>query len=253
MPRAVPSDTARRRRDRLAELIDALGVARGRKVTQREFAASIGREQGTIAAILGGHRSLGGDVMLAVVVAYRLPSDYFDAPLKPDPRPYARAILRDAPTLLGDASAMPGNAQAMPVMASAMPRPAAESQGFAQPIAAQFTAPPVVHAPVVAPSVVSSRAAADPSLAEVIASLSPDRAVAMSLEALSRKGLRLDVDGWVRLAIGAQSSHDHGVLMEWFDRTLAGVAPERDEGAALIAELRESSSENPRVLRARRR
>ncbi len=251
MPRAVPSDTARRRRDRLAELIDALGVARGRKVTQREFAASIGREQGTIAAILGGHRSLGGDVMLAVVVAYRLPSDYFDAPLKPDPRPLARAILRDAPTLLGDASAMPANAQAMPVMPSAMQRPAAESQGYSQPFTAPLVMQPQPFAPQ--PALASSRTAADPSLAEVIASLSPDRAVSMALEALSRKGLRLDVDGWVRLAIGAQSAHDHGVLMEWFDRTLAGVAPERDEGAALIAEIRESSAENPRVLRARHR
>lgn len=240
MPRAVPSDTARRRRDRLSELIDALGVVRGRKVTQREFAASIGREQGTIAAILGGHRSLGGDVMLAVVVAYRLPSDYFDSPLRPDAKAYARAVLRDAPSMLAEPSAPPPTAQAIPLIAPAMRAPAADIASAAPP-------PPAVAPPRFAVT------SADQSLAEVIASLAPDRAVSMALEALSRKGARLDVDGWVRLAIGAQSAHDHGVLMDWYDRTLATVAPERDEGAALIAELRESSTENPRILRARRR
>ncbi len=239
MPRAVPSDTARRRRDRLSELIDALGVARGRRVTQREFAASIGREQGTIAAILGGHRSLGGDVMLAVVVAYRLPSDYFDSPLRPDAKAYARALLRDAPSMLAEPSSPPMPAQAIPLIAPAMRAPPPD-------IASATPPPPTAAAP-------RGAASTDPNLAEVVASLAPDRAVAMALEALSRRGARFDVDGWVRLAIGAQSAHDHGVLMDWYDRTLATVAPERDEGAALIAELRESSTENPRVLRARRR
>ena len=60
MPRPVPADAAARRRARLASLLDALGAARGSRVTQREFAASIGREQGTVGAILGGHRALGG-------------------------------------------------------------------------------------------------------------------------------------------------------------------------------------------------
>ncbi len=99
VPRAVPKEAAKRRRERLAELIAALGAARGGRVTQREFAASIGREQGTVAAILGGHRSLGGDVMLAVVQAYGLPADYFDARLRPDPRPFARAAARGVPSL----------------------------------------------------------------------------------------------------------------------------------------------------------
>jgi transcriptional regulator with XRE-family HTH domain len=205
MPRAVPSDSARRRRDRLAELIDALGAARGRKVTQREFAGSIGREQGTIAAILGGHRSLGGDVMIAVVTAYRLPGDYFDSPLRPDPRPYARALLRDAPSMLADAPTVPVTAQAIPIMAPAM-RPDIAHATVSAPSAPRLIAPP-----------------ADAALAEVVSSLAPDRAVSMSLEALARKGLHLDVDGWVRLAIGAQSAHDHGVLMDWFDRTLAAT------------------------------
>ena len=61
-------------------------------MTQREFAASIGREQGTVAAILGGDRALGADVMMAVVQAYRLPSDWFDRPLRPDPRPSRAAV-----------------------------------------------------------------------------------------------------------------------------------------------------------------
>ena len=91
MPRPVPSEVSARRRERLAALIDALGAARGAKVTQREFAASISREQGTIAAILGGHRALGNDVMLAVVNAYDLPADYFDVPLRPDPLPRSMA------------------------------------------------------------------------------------------------------------------------------------------------------------------
>lgn len=41
--------------------------------------------------------------------------------------------------------------------------------------------------------------------------------------------------------------------MDWYDRTLATVAPERDEGAALIADCTRDSTENPRILRARRR
>lgn len=91
MARAIPTEIARRRRQRLSELIDALGAARGAKVTQREFAATIGREQGTIAAILGDHRALGGDVMLAIVKTYGLAVDYFDSPIAPDPRVAIRA------------------------------------------------------------------------------------------------------------------------------------------------------------------
>ncbi len=236
MPRAVPSDTARRRRDRLSELIDALGVVRGRKVTQREFAASIGREQGTIAAILGGHRSLGGDVMLAVVVAYRLPSDYFDSPLRPDPRPFARA-------------ADPTRRPRRRLVAQAMPVIGASNRGPPRNGARRGRArrPPAPRA-----------STGDGALAEVLAMLQPDRAVSMALEALSRKGARLDVDGWVRLAIGAQSAHEHGVLVDWFDRTLASQAPveavAHDEAAVLpMARARESSRENPRSLRARGR
>ncbi len=239
MPRAVPSDTARRRRDRLSELIDALGHARGRKVTQREFAASIGREQGTIAAILGGHRALGGDVMMAVVQAYRLPSDYFDSPLRPDPRPYARAAGHDA-------QAMPTVAQAMPVSAPAIRTIAQENPPF--------------DAPPRAPRAPLAGAAVDPSLGEVLAAFQPDRAVSMALEAIARKGVRLDADAWVRLVIGAQSAHEHGVLVDWFDRTLASlVAPEPEvmppaEAAVVpMALVRESSRENPRAPRPGKR
>ena len=232
MPRAVPSDTARRRRDRLSELVDALGHARGRHVTQREFAASIGREQGTIAAILGGHRALGGDVMMAVVQAYRLPSDYFDSPLRPDPRPFARAAAYEAPPA--------PVAQAMPVTAQAI-RPAA-----VEPVAVEAAAR------------AARPSAGDPSLGEVLAMLQPDRAASMALESIARKGVRHDVDGWVRLAIGAQSAHEHGVLVDWFDRTLASQAPVEaaagDEAAVLpMARARESSMENPRSTRPRGR
>ena len=233
MPRAVPSDTARRRRDRLSELVDALGHARGRHVTQREFAASIGREQGTIAAILGGHRALGGDVMMAVVQAYRLPSDYFDSPLRPDPRPFARAAAYEAPPA-------PPVAQAMPVTAQAI-RPAA-----VEPVAVEAAAR------------AARPSAGDPSLGEVLAMLQPDRAASMALESIARKGVRHDVDGWVRLTIGAQSAHEHGVLVDWFDRTLASQAPVEaaagDEAAVLpMARARESSRENPRSTRPRGR
>lgn len=215
MPRAVPVDTARRRRDRLAELIDALGAARGQRVTQREFAASIGREQGTVAAILGGDRSLGADVMMAVVQAYRLPSDYFDRALRPDPRPFARAAVGQpgagsqamsgsAPAMGPSASAMPAAGQAIGAMPSAI-----NGVGQAIPgIALGGTAPP----------------SGDVGLGEALAALSPDRSVAMALEALSRRGLRADGLGWERLVIGAQSAHDHGVLLDWFDATLAACA-----------------------------
>jgi len=212
MPRAVPVDTARRRRDRLAELIDALGAARGQRVTQREFAASIGREQGTVAAILGGDRSLGADVMMAVVQAYRLPSDYFDRALRPDPRPFARAAVGQpdaGQAITASASAINGDGQAIPGIASA----------------------------------VGARPAGDVGLGEALAALSPDRSVTMALEALFRRGLRADGLGWERLVIGAQSAHDHGVLLDWFDETLAAhmaTSPAADERAeeAPVREVR---------------
>lgn len=184
MPRPVPPETATRRRERLAALIEALGVARGAKVTQREFAASISREQGTIAAILGGHRALGNDVMLAVVHAYALPVDYFDAPLRPDPRSFARRAVG------GPMSALPASASRGAVRASA-PGP--------------------------------SYGSADPALGEVLGMLQPDRAVGMALEALSRQGIRHESPAWTRLAIAAQSAHDRGDLMGWYDLAVASA------------------------------
>ncbi len=183
MPRPVPREVAERRRARLRELLDALGAARGSKVTQRDFAASISREQGTVAAILGGHRSLGGDVMLAIVQAYGLPSDYFDGALRPDPRPYARAAVgRVAP--------------------------------------ANNPAPAVALAPAPAPVEVPY-GSSDPALASTLAALRPDRAVAMALEALSLRVGPLEHDDWARHAIAAQSAHDRGALVSWYDATLA--------------------------------
>lgn len=198
MPRPVPRDVAERRRERLRDLLDALGAARGSKVTQRDFAASISREQGTIAAILGGHRSLGGDVMLAIAQAYGLPSDYFDAALKPDPRPYARAAVgRLAPV-------------SAPVVSAA---------------------PALVAAP--APPV--SYGASDPALAATLSALRPDRAVAMALEALSMRVGPLENDDWARHAIAAQSAHDRGSLVAWYD-------------AALEAESARAARPAPRAL-----
>lgn len=210
MPRAVSSDVSRRRRDRLAELIDALGAARGAKVTQREFAASIHREQGTVAAILGGHRSLGGDVMMAIVQAYRLPGDYFDNPLKPDPRPYARAIVGDV-----SVASLPGTRNA--------PTAAANNQVFAPP---PPPPPPPRMDPEPEPVATVRRLPVrndrhDANLDAVMEAFEPDRAVSMTLEALARKGVRQDEDGWTRLLIGAQSAHEHGALVDWYDRTLA--------------------------------
>lgn len=183
VPRPVPDEVATRRRERLASLIEALGVARGAKVTQREFAASISREQGTIAAILGGHRALGNDVMLAIVHAYDLPADYFDTPLRPDPRPFARRAVGSSPTAVIAASPARGGPRA---------------------------APPTAN-----------YGASDPALAEVLAMLQPDRAVAMALEALSRQGVRHESAAWMRLAIAAQSAHDRGDLMGWYDQVIA--------------------------------
>lgn len=193
MPRPVPADAAARRRARLASFLDALGAARGARVTQREFAASIGREQGTVGAILGGHRALGGDVMLAIVQAYALPSDYFDSALTPDPRPFARAAVGAAPT-------------AAKVAAAKAPGPLAR--------AATVRPPPVTV----------SYGAHDPGLAEALRTMAPDRAVAMTLDALSRRGVSLDADGWVRAAIEAQSAHERGLLVGWFDAALAQPA-----------------------------
>lgn len=185
MPRPVPDEVASRRRERLASLIEALGVARGAKVTQREFAASISREQGTIAAILGGHRALGNDVMLAIVNAYDLPPDYFDAPLRPDPRPFARRAVGSSPASV--ISATPARAIARAAIPTA------------------------------------SYGAGDPALAEVLAMLQPDRAVAMALEALSRQGVRHESAAWMRHAIAAQSAHDRGDLMGWYDQLVAAA------------------------------
>lgn len=179
MARAIPPEIARRRRIRLAELIDALGAARGAKVTQREFAATIGREQGTIAAILGDHRALGGDVMLAIVKTYGLPIDYFDSPIAPDPK----VAVRASPS-----------------------------------VAAAAVIAPKAHAPAV------SKRPEDPALAEAIDALRPDRAVAMVLEQLWSKGGRFEADGWIRQGIAAQSAHERGVLLDWYDAAVAGLA-----------------------------
>lgn len=250
MPRAVPDDAKRRRRDRLAELIEALGAARGARVTQREFAASIGREQGTVAAILGGDRSLGSDVMMAVVQAYRLPSDYFDRPLRPDPRPFARAAVgpqgpgaQPAPgaaqATSPSAHAMGGGAQAMAAPGQAMSSTASAMSGGAQAITG------------IAPAV-ASPLSGDVGLAEALAALAPDRSVAIALEALARRGVREDTFGWERLVIGAQSAHDHGVLLRWFDETLAAAAAtplpadHRADDRADEAPPREAPARSPR-------
>ncbi len=214
MPRPVPADAAARRRARLASLLDALGAARGSRVTQREFAASIGREQGTVGAILGGHRALGGDVMLAIVQAYALPADYFDSALTPDPRPFARAAVGAAPTAARVAAAKSTAPLARPA-ATVRPPPVAVSYG-----------------------------AHDPGLAEALRTMAPDRAVAMTLDALSRRGVSLDADGWVRAAIEAQSAHERGVLGPWFDEALAKPASLQPPRGA-----RGRSSEARRVAR----
>lgn len=181
MPRPVTKELSLRRRERLAELFDALGAARGAKLTQRAFAASIGREQGTIAAILGGHRALGGDVMLAVVQAYGLPPDYFDSPVKPDPRPFVRAVVGAVPDLVGVGRKAPPSKPA-----SAAPAP----EG-------------------------------DPALEEALEALRPDHAVTVALRAIQRAAGQRATTEWLRLAVGAQSAHERGTLLEWYDRALA--------------------------------
>lgn len=184
MPRPVTKELSLRRRERLAELIDALGAARGAKLTQRAFAASIGREQGTIAAILGGHRALGGDVMLGVVQAYGLPPDYFDSATRPDPRPFARAVVGAVPDLVG------GGRKAPP----------------AKPVSASPASP---------------GAEGDPALEEALEALRPDHAVTVALRAIQRAAGERTTSEWLRLAVGAQSAHERGTLLEWYDRALA--------------------------------
>jgi hypothetical protein len=234
MPRAVPVETARRRRERLAEFIEALGVARGQRVTQREFAASIGREQGTVAAILGGDRALGADVMMAVVQTYRLPSDYFDRPLRPDPRPYARAAVTGA-TSSDDPSPAPAATKGPGVSATGGLPPQAMPDPPPSIASAMHGAGPVTGWHAGAPS-------SDAALAETLAVFSPDRSVAIALEALARRGVREDALGWERLLIGAQSAQDLGILLRWFDETLA---------ARTAHPLAQSSDEPDEVQRPR--
>lgn len=200
MPRPVTKELSRRRRERLAELFDALGAARGAKLTQRAFAASIGREQGTIAAILGGHRALGGDVMLAVVQAYGLPADYFDAPARPDPRPFARAVVGAVPDLVG------GGRRAAPTKPAAAP--------------------------------VAANGDGDPSLEEALDALRPDHAVTVALRAIQRAAGERATSEWLRLAVGAQSAHERGTLLEWYDRALA--TPRRADRPGVLRPVRSS-------------
>lgn len=218
----MPVETARRRRERLAELIEALGAARGQRVTQREFAASIGREQGTVAAILGGDRALGADVMMAVVQAYRLPSDWFDRALRPDPRPFARAALGLAggsfATAPSPGAGPRGEAQAIPAIAPAIAPPEQAIPPIASAIHDGTQAIPAIAQGE------GGRATSDAALAETLAALGPDRSVSIALEALARRGLREDGLGWERLTIGAQSAQDLGILVRWFDETLAARA-----------------------------
>lgn len=255
MPRAVPDDTARRRRERLQELIDALGEARGQRVTQREFAGSIGREQGTIAAILGQHRALGGDVMMAVAQVYGLPVDFFDRPLRYDPRPFARAMVGVAQANTAAPTPLPGASIAPVDPSPSLPVPPLPEgrRGLGAGLAPHRDVGPLVGAP--SPFRERERAGeVDAALGEVIAALQPDRAVAMSLEALARRGVRLVDDEWVRLAIGAQSAHDHGVLVDWYDRTVDSLAPTADEAPAREHEGAEGrSSAEPAPRRAARR
>lgn len=229
MPKPVPEPAARRRRERLGELLEALGAARGAKVTQRDFAASIGREQGTVAAILGGHRALGGDVMLAIVQAYGLPADYFDAALRPDPRPFARAAIGKVPTTrLAPRVAAPMTPAAPSVPAPMMPAPM-PAQRPAVTVSASAPRPS---------GAAETFGARDPILRDTLTLLEPDRSVAMALETLSRSGARLDASGWARLAIAAQSAHDRGLLVEWFDRQMPLVeSVSRDEESPRMAPI----------------
>ena len=203
MARAIPQEMARRRRARLAELMDALGAARGAKVTQREFAASIGREQGTIAAILGDHRALGGDVMLAIVRTYGLAVDYFDSPIAPDARIAVRASSSVA--------------------------------------ASQMTAPRSQRTP-------AAPRPEDPALATAMDALRPDRAVAMVHEQLWSRGARFEPDGWIRQGISAQSAHERGVLLDWFDEAVARVS--RQESPRPQPSIVKVSEKSSRVSRA---
>lgn len=203
MPRPVTKELSLRRRERLAELIDALGTARGAKLTQRAFAASIGREQGTVAAILGGHRALGGDVMLGVVQAYGLPPDYFDSPTKPDPRPFARAVVGAVPDLVG------GGRKAPP------PKPAGAAPA----------------------------SEGDPSLEEALEALRPDHAVTVALRAIQRAAGERSTTEWLRLAVGAQSAHERGTLLEWYDRALA--TPRRADRPGVLRPV--GSSHRPKA------
>lgn len=125
--------------------------------------------------------------MLAIVQAFGLPSDYFDAALSPDPRPFARAVV-----------------------------------GRMGPMTSPSTGPRGVTSTVApsAPSTSLSYGSADPALAATLAVLCPDRAVAMALEALSQRVGILDGDQWARHTIAAQSANDRGVLVAWYDTAL---------------------------------
>ena len=92
--------------------------------------------------------------------------------------------------------------------------------------------------------------ASDTTLAEALSALSPDRSVAIALEALARRGVREDALGWERLVIGAQSAQDLGILLRWFDETLAALSARAAQAHA--AEHAEETAARPSP-RARQR
>ncbi len=195
MARTIPTDLADRRRARLADLILAIGGLRGRRLTQREFSQSIGRDQGTIAAILGGHRALGPDVLYAVINAWGLPPDVFDVEAPPD----FRALLPSEGTARRPRGG-PLHEAPKPALAS-VPSDLCTRDG--SPYGA-MTVPD--------------------ALDEVFAALAPDRAVAMSLAWLAHRGVRHDADGWAMQSLAAQAASDRGALGEWLDEALAVLA-----------------------------
>ena len=51
--------------------------------------------------------------------------------------------------------------------------------------------------------------------------LRPDHAVTVALRAIQRAAGHRATTEWLRLAVGAQSAHERGTLLEWYDRALA--------------------------------
>ncbi|MDB4930877.1 MAG: hypothetical protein JWM10_3361, partial [Myxococcaceae bacterium] len=94
-----------------------------------------------------------------------------------------------------------------------------------------------------APAPAAANADGDPALEEALDALRPDHAVTVALRAIQRAAGERSTAEWLRLAVGAQSAHERGTLLEWYDRALA--TPRRADRPGVLRPV--GSSPRPRA------